>query len=99
MGANVISWTTPAPVGDYLLGVYFRLFLEYFEKIFLKIFKFKKIHYYVMVYIIVYAKTILLSKKFESIYNSFYCLKTLVTNVSKMFLGTYFPFIRLIPKF
>jgi hypothetical protein len=31
-GANEISWTTPAPLGDYILGVYSKIFLEYFEQ-------------------------------------------------------------------
>jgi hypothetical protein len=33
-GENEISWTTPTPLGDYLLGVYFKIFLEYFEQFF-----------------------------------------------------------------
>jgi hypothetical protein len=32
MGANMILWTTHAPLGDCVLGVYFRIFLEYFEQ-------------------------------------------------------------------
>jgi hypothetical protein len=31
-GANGISWAKPTPLGDYLLGVYSRIFLESFEQ-------------------------------------------------------------------
>jgi hypothetical protein len=31
-GANGISWAKPTPLGDCLLGVYFRIFLESFEQ-------------------------------------------------------------------
>ncbi len=50
-GANRITWTTPTPLGDYLWGAYFGIFLEYFEqKSFKKSWKLSS-HYYVMVYI------------------------------------------------
>ncbi len=32
LGANKISWARPAPLGDYLLGVYYKIFLESFEQ-------------------------------------------------------------------
>jgi hypothetical protein len=34
--SNGIPWTTPTPwnLGDYLLGVYFKIFLKYFEQSF-----------------------------------------------------------------
>jgi hypothetical protein len=31
-GANGISWTGADPLGDCLLGVYFKIFLETFEQ-------------------------------------------------------------------
>jgi hypothetical protein len=36
LGANEISRTTPAPLGDYLLGVYSEIFLENFEQNYFK---------------------------------------------------------------
>jgi hypothetical protein len=35
-GANQISWVEPTPLGDCLLGVYFRIFLESYEQKFFK---------------------------------------------------------------
>jgi hypothetical protein len=32
LGVNRITQATPTPSGDYLWGVYFEIFLEYFEK-------------------------------------------------------------------
>ncbi len=55
---NEISWVTPAPLGDCLSGVYFKIFLEYFEQKFLKkSLKLKKIiTLCVMVYINFFLK-------------------------------------------
>jgi hypothetical protein len=47
MGANGISWATPTPLSDCLLGIYSKIFLKYFEQNSLKF----PSHYYVMVYI------------------------------------------------
>jgi hypothetical protein len=54
LGVNGITRATPTPLGDYLWGVYFEIFLKYFELKYLNFFeKFQKIilHYYVIVYI------------------------------------------------
>jgi hypothetical protein len=64
-GANRISWTTPAPLGECLLNVYSKILLEYSEqnslKCLLKILKFSS-HYYIMVYIKKNSKNMSLSK-------------------------------------
>jgi len=51
MGANGISWTTPTPLGDCLLGIYSRIFLKYFEqKSLRKSFKIFKIFFTLLFY-------------------------------------------------
>jgi len=90
-GANRISWATPAPLGDCLLGVYFRTFLEYFEQFFLKnILKSLKfsLDYYVMVYIKNLLK-IWHCQKIQVHLQVLLLLKSIGYNVFKMFLGIF----------
>jgi len=88
MGANMISWFTPTPLGDGLLGVYSKIFLKYFEqKFFIILLKIFKIFITLLCYGLhsKFAKNMSLSKKFKSIYKSFHCLNTLIIMLSKYF--------------
>jgi len=52
-GANMITWTTPTPLDDYLWGAYFGIFLEYFEqKSFKKSWKILKIFITLLCYVL-----------------------------------------------
>jgi hypothetical protein len=76
------------PLDDYLLGVYFKIFLESFEQRSLKnLEKYLNFHHIIMLWLLLkkLLKICHCQKKFKSIYKSFYCLKTLVTMFSKCF--------------
>jgi hypothetical protein len=83
LGANGISWARSTPLGDYLLGIYNRIFWNLLDKKSQKIFK-------IIITLLCYdlhktlAKNMSFSKKFKSFYNFFYYLKTLVTMFSKI---------------
>jgi hypothetical protein len=99
-GANRISWAQSGPLGHGLLGVYSKIFLNVFEqKSFKKSWKILKIFITLLCYGLhqKFVKNMSLSKKFKSIYNSFYYFKKLVTMFSKCF--WVFSFILSISKF
>ncbi len=85
-GCKQDNMNPPTPLGDYLLDLYFEIFLEYFEQFFLikKILKFfcTLLCYYLHGK---FAKNMSFSKKFKSVCKPFYCLKTLVTMLTKCF--------------
>jgi hypothetical protein len=87
-GANGISWAGPT-LGNCLLGVYSKIFLESFEqKSLRKSWKILKIFITLLCYGLhqKFAKIMLLSKKFKSIYKTFFnYTKTLVTMFLKCF--------------
>jgi hypothetical protein len=85
--ANEISWSTPTPLGDCLSGVYFRIFLEYFEQKYLKFsWMFKKNSYTIMLWFTskIYWKYVIV-KKIQIHLQVLLLLKNTSYNVFKVF--------------
>jgi len=74
-------------LGDCLLGVYFKILLEYFEQKLSKKIKFSS-HYYFMVYVKNLLK-ICDCQKNSNLFTSFLLLKNTNYNIFKIFLGIF----------